>query len=183
MTDAEPVRKRPVQREHELQRGCLQFCRDAIDLPPKDFQLFAFDSAQKATDNQRARMMSRGVIPGTPDLCLFVKHKSPIWFELKWGNNKLSLDQDRLARKLSAMGHYAYCINSINGALIGLGLALIPMRPNAALIAADLDLKVQARVAKAEQRATSPASVKVRAEPRYRFGKTAYKRAHARGLV
>lgn len=177
-----PPRKRPVQREHELTRAIRVFVRDAIDVPTSAYQFFVFDSAQKATDNQRARMVSRGVVVGCPDTLLFVVGLKPIWCELKWGVGKMSDDQKRLLDKLDLMDHATACLKSVERYCMYLQACGVPLRPNAALIAADLDLKVAARIAKAEQRLTVPGRAS-KPSPRFTFGKRAAARAHSKGML
>lgn len=172
-------RRRPVQREWELQRACRVFCRDAIDLPPTHWQFLAFDSAQKATDNQRARMVARGVVPGTPDCAVFAASMPPVWLELKWGkNSRPSSDQTLLLGKLNDLGHYAAIARSVSDVRFHLGAAGIPLRRNAELIAADLDLKVAARISKAEQRSITPGLAPKRA-PRFLSNKRMTKTLNA----
>jgi hypothetical protein len=175
------MRKRPVQREHELAKAVRIFVRDALDVPIADYQFFAFDSAQKATDNQRARMIARGIVVGTPDTLLCIKQHQPFWCELKWGNNTTSDDQKRLLDKLLVMGHHVGVTRSVVGYCMLLHLARIPLRSSARLIATDLDLKVQARIAKAEQRSASPASSH-KTTPRFTASKRVTKRWAKAGL-
>lgn len=178
MSDA--PRKRPVMREHELAKAVRVFVRDALDVPPIHYQFFAFDSAQKATDNQRARMIARGIVVGTPDTLLCVIGMRPLWCELKWGKGKPSEDQDRLLQKLYNMGHGVAVANSVLNYRDHVASWKVPLRANAALIAQDLDLKVAARIAAAETRAANPASGRVRAAgPRYLAGKKLAKRIYA----
>lgn len=180
MTDA--PRKRPVQREHELTRAIKIFVRDAIGVPPAQYQFFVFDSAQKATDNQRARMVQRGVVVGCPDTVLFVSGMKPMWCELKYGAGKLSDDQARLLDKLDLMDHAVACLRSVTTYGMYLDRCGVPLRNNAKIIAADLDLKVQARIVKAEQRVASPGHPR-KPGPRYLAGKRIARAMHDKGFL
>lgn len=181
MDDDTPARRRPVQREHELAKAVRVFVRDAIDVLSSDYQFFAFDSAQKATDNQRARMISRGIVVGTPDTLLCVKDHKPLWCELKWKAGKPSDDQNRLLQKLYDMGHGAAVANSVHNYMLHLRSWRVPLRSQAELIAADLDLKVSARIAKAEHRVATPARAP-KPTPRFTAGKRTTKRWAKAGL-
>ena len=177
-----PRRRRPVQREHLLQVAIRHFARDAIDLHPDDYLFVAFDSAQKSTDNQRARMVSRGVLPGFPDCGLFLNLQMAVFAEIKWHNGKVSPEQDRVLSQLRALGHYADVVRTVDEYRKLLNKSSVPLRNNAALIAADLDLKVQARIAAAESRAASPGGGRVRSAPRFTAGKRLGRRMNLKGM-
>lgn len=176
-----PARKRPVAREHFLQSACRVFARDAIDVPPEKYQFLSFDSAQKATDNQRARMVARGVLPGTWDAMICIADRLPIWTEFKHGSGKLTPDQNLFGLKMSVLGHGGGVARSVRDFMLLLKDADVPLRRNAELIAEDLDLKVKARIARAEIRLVTPGHT--RSAPRYTLGKRAYRGANAKQLV
>lgn len=182
--DSEPEvpRRRPVQREHLLQVAIRQFARDAIDLSADRYMFMAIDSAQKATDNQRARMVARGIVPGAWDTVLFVRHCMPLWAEIKVGRNKLSRDQIDFGSRVEGLGHAGAMVSSVQEYGSLLMQRGVPLRLTWVVIAADLDLKVQARITKAEARVATPGSGRVKAAPRYTPGKRAYARGHAKGL-
>lgn len=184
--DSEPAsaaaRRRPVQREHEIQRACRQFIRDGMDVKPDDYQLFSFDAAQKGTLNQRARATARGVITGTPDCALFVRGHPPFWIEVKHGWRETSPQQEQLLAKLVFLGHQTCIVRSVHELWRAIKQSDVPLRGNAELIAMDLDLKVQARIARAEVRVATPGTGRVKAAPRFSPSKRAYGRGHAKGM-
>jgi hypothetical protein len=172
-------RRRPVQREHELSKAVRVFVRDALDIIPTNYQFFAFDSAQKATDNQRARMVARGIVVGCPDTLLCAYGFQPFWAELKYGKNKPSGDQNRLIEKLVHIGHHVCVIRSVAEYAGALNRLKFPLRQNWLLIAADLDLKVDARITKAEQRIATPGRAP-KAAPRYTASKRMARKMYAK---
>lgn len=163
----EVARRRPVQREHFLQVAIKQFTRDAIDLSPDQFVFMSFDAALNATMNQRVRAVARGEIQGRPDTLLCVKGHRPLWAELKTATGRVSPAQEQMLERLRGIHHAAEVIRTVYDYWDYLQGYSIPLRRNAELIAQDLDLKVAARIAKAEERSRNPVKSSHKAQPRY----------------
>jgi hypothetical protein len=163
--DLEQLPRRHIAREHFLQVAIRQFVRDAIANPPHYF-FMAMNAPLNATVNQRARAVAAGEIQGRPDTVLFCPNGNTLWAEIKHGKGKTSTAQEDVMSRLRLIGHQTAVVNSVEAYCIYLRMCKVALRPNAELIAADLDLKVAARIIKAEHRASSPGRA-TRTEPRF----------------
>jgi hypothetical protein len=163
--DLEKTPRRHIAREHYLQVAIKQFVRDAIANPPHYF-FMAMNAPLNATVNQRARAVAAGEIQGRPDTVLFCPKGNTLWAEVKHGKGRTSTAQEDVMDRLRLIGHQATVVNSVAGYCSYLKMNGVELRPNAELIAADLDLKVAARIQKAEQRASSPGRA-TRTAPRF----------------
>lgn len=136
-----------IQREHILQKHIKLFVRDAV---AARHEFFAFDRTQNTGQFSHMRQKARGVRKGTPDTLLRVQGIVPIWCELKAPGNKPDADQCAMGAALTALGDlWFWCDNVLDyyDHLYGHG---VPMRQNAALIAAQHDGAVRSLIAKAE---------------------------------
>lgn len=164
------TRKRRVQREHILQRYVTEFSETAIDSPVENYHFFSFDTARKATENERAREASRGIRRDTLDTLLIMRGRVDTWVELKVAPNVLSAGQARMINKLIHMGKNAEVAWSIADVCRIWRFNAIPLVPNADYIALHLDGKVATGIAKTEQRAEKPGRAP-RTQPRFVAGK------------
>lgn len=176
-------RKRPVQREHELQRAVFQFVRDAIDRPPGEWLFTAIDAAQQSTMNQRARNAARGVMTGFPDTLLIVRDRIYV-AELKWGKAKPGNDQATVIERLIHIGVPVGVAVSVVEYGEFLDYYSAPLRRHWRTIAEDLDLKVAARIAKLEERRDNPGSARTGKTPtRFTAGKRFMARIGKKGIM
>lgn len=161
LTDA-PARRKPIAREHILQKHVRAFARDAIDAP---HELFAFDRAKAAGKFSHLVQKSRGVRAGTPDTLLRVAGIAPIWVELKAPGNSPDPAQRDIGQRLQAVGDVWFWASSVEGYRAGLVAAGVPLRPNAELLAQHHDASVAGVIETAEQkRGKAPKTWKPRAE-------------------
>jgi len=165
-----------IQREHIFQRYLKTWVRDCVAV---EHLFMSFDSAGKATENQRARAAARGVLAGTPDTVLHVEGLPPIYAELKARGGKLSDAQQRLGEKLGELGCYWFCVSSVEGYHLWLSGLRVPLVTNAAYQAQHADAKIEAAIAKSRvgkpTRTTKPA-------PRFTVGKRVASRAARAGI-
>lgn len=180
-------RKRPIQREHELQKAVFQFVKDAIDLPPGQWLFTAIDAAQQSTTNARGRNAARGVMTGFPDTLLIVRdsiYRDSIYMaELKWGTAKVSDDQAAVIEHLIRMGVPVGVATSVVEYGEFLDYNSAPLRRHWRTIAEDLDLKVAARIAKLEARRDNPGSARAsKTPPRFTAGKRFMARVGKKGI-
>lgn len=170
-------RKRPVQREHKLQAQVAQFVEDAVALPggpDGGFLFLSFDTARKATQNERAREAARGIRRGTLDTMIQVAGRMPVWIELKHGNGPESEAQERMGRLLRRLGNAAEIARSVAEYCAILRKHGVPLVTNAEYLALHRDGKVATNIAREDARlngAPLPEGVrpaKKRAAPRAR---------------
>lgn len=146
----EPPKQRrpPVYAETILQTvGIVPFAKHAINLPPDQYQFFAFESA-KANGRDRMRDAAKGVRKATLDTLLQVIGRRAIWCELKARGKKPSDDQYAMIAKLCGMGCFAYWVDSVEGIRKFWSRCGVPMHANAEYQAMILDAKVDSLVAK-----------------------------------
>jgi len=151
-----------IQREHIFQRYLKTWVRDCVAV---DHLFMSFDSAGKATENQRARAAARGVLAGTPDTVLHVAGKPAIYAELKAPGGKLSDAQERLGKKLTALGCQWFCVNSVRSYGVWLIALDIPLVTNAGYQAMHADAKIEAAIAKAEAKEAAAKGAAVDGKP------------------
>jgi hypothetical protein len=178
--DFESTPRRHIAREHYLQVAIKQYCRDAIANPPH-YLFMAMNAPLNATVNQRARAVAAGEIQGRPDTVLFCPQGKTLWAEIKYGNGKTSRAQEDVMNRLRLIGHQATVVNSVAGYHSYLAMNGVELRRLSEIIAADLDLKVAARIAKAEQRASSPGRA-TRTPLRFTAGRRLTKKMHDREM-
>lgn len=176
-----PTRRRPVQREHIFQRYACEFADSAIDMPNDLYHFFSFDSARKATQNERAREASRGIRRDTLDTLLLVQGLPGIWTELKAGTNTPSAGQAKMILKLERLGGKASVAWSIHDIFVYWRSAGVPMRANAEYISTVLDGKIASGIIKAEARSGRPKKAR-KSEPRTTAPRSVTKRWTAAGL-
>jgi len=167
-----------IQREHILQKHLRHWVRDAVQA---DHVFLSFDSAGKATQNQRARAAARGIAAGTPDTVLHVRGFPPMYAELKADGGKLSDAQAEMMGQLRVVGCNVWLVHSVHEYFAYLCLALVSMRANAQVLAQHYDLKIEAEIARAESRVSKPART-TKPEPRYTVGKRVASRAARAGI-
>lgn len=180
MDDLDPTPRRHIAREHYLQVAIKQYCRDAIANPP-NYIFMAMNAPLNATVNQRARAVAAGEIQGRPDTVLFCPRGKTLWAEIKHGNGKTSRAQEDVMDRLRLIGHQATVVNSVASYHSYLAMNGVELRRLAQLVADDLDLKVAARIQKAEQRASSPGRA-TRAAPRFTAGRKLARRMNQTGM-
>lgn len=165
-----------IQREHIFQRYLKSWVRDCVAV---EHLFMSFDSAGKATENQRARAAARGVLAGTPDTLLHVDGKPPIYAELKATGGKLSDAQVHMGSLLLRLGCWWNCCMSVDEYRVWLVYIGVPLVTNAEYQAMQADAKIEAAIAKAAAkkptRTTKPA-------PRFTVGKRVASRAARAGI-
>lgn len=140
----------PIQREAILQKHVKQFVRDAVDAA---HELFAFDRGKASGRFTHLAQAGRGVRKGTPDTQLCVMGFPPIWAELKAPGEKLRDDaQEDIGRRLIAIGHEWFWTNSVDGYRQEIARRGVPLRANAALLAAHHDASVAGVILTAERK-------------------------------
>jgi len=165
-----------IQREHIFQRYLKTWVRDCVAV---DHLFMSFDSAGKATENQRARAAARGVLAGTPDTVLHVECSPPIYAELKASGGKLSVAQERLGEKLIALGCHWFCVSSVQGYHLWLVALGIPLVTNAEFQAKLADARVEVAIDRA---GTKKPARTTKPTPRYTVGKRVASRAARAGI-
>lgn len=165
-----------IQREHIFQRYLKSWVRDCVAV---EHLFMSFDSAGKATENQRARAAARGVLAGTPDTVLHVRGVVPLYAELKSAGGKSSQAQQHMSARLIALGCGYACVMSVDEYRLWLAHIGVPLVTNAEYQAMQADAKIEAAIAKAAAkkpaRTTKPA-------PRYTVGKRVASRAARAGI-
>jgi hypothetical protein len=136
-----------AQPEHALQTQVCRFVRDCV---AAEHVFLAFDRGRKNSAMQHVREKARGLRAGTADTLLLVKDMPPLWVELKAGTNTPSDLQDQFGDDVTAVGCRWDWTRSVIGYCAILRNAGVPLRPNAALVAAHLDALLAGRQAKSE---------------------------------
>lgn len=152
-----------MRPEHTLQVATIKLAGLVIDAP---FRIRAFDRSRDFSGMQHMAEATRGVRTGTPDtevictgLSVNVEIKAPGTKHLK--SHQPTEAQEKEMALLRAAGAYAGCAWSLVEVVQHWRAAGVPLRPNANLVALDLDLKVQTRI---ERAAAKPKAVR-RAKP------------------
>ena len=165
-----------IQREHIFQRYLKTWVRDCVAV---EHLFMSFDSAGKATENQRARAAARGVLAGTPDTVLHVKGFPPIYAELKAPGGKISEAQYQIGEKLNALGCHCALVMSIEHYRLRIAHIGVPLVTNAEYQAMQADAKIEAAIAKA---ATKKPGRTTKPAPRFTVGKRVASRAARAGI-
>lgn len=166
-----------VQVEHIIQRYLKKWVRDYVDCP---HMFLSFDSAQKATENARARAASRGILSGTPDT-LLITGRGSIWCELKAPGNEPTDLQSAVGAKLMALGHSWSWVSSVVVYCEWLAALGVPLRPSAQVGALDADLRAKAAIDK--KRGAAPKSYRSKKEPRFLASKRKARSWNADGIL
>ena len=167
-----------IQREHILQKHLRHWVRDAVSA---DHVFLSFDSAGKATQNQRARAAARGVAAGTPDTVLHTRGFPPLYAELKAPGGKPPEAQTEMMKRLQIAGCIVEVVRSVHDYFSLLYLVRVPLRINAQVMAQHYDLKIEAEIARAESRVGKSART-TKPAPRYTVGKRVASRAARAGI-
>lgn len=125
-----------AQPEHNLQVQIVKFVRDCVDVP---HVFLGFDRSRKQSAMQHVREKARGLRAGTADTLLLPRPCPPIWVELKAPGNKPSESQLEFAADVQRVGCLWYWADSVARYRECLIIAGVPLRPNAAIVAAHLD--------------------------------------------
>jgi hypothetical protein len=137
-----------IEREHILQRHLREFVRDAV----LDGEFFAFDRSKPAGRFTHLRERARGVRKGTPDTLLCLADRMPIWCELKAPGEEPSGAQNDVGADLQRLGHVWFWTTTVTAYHAELVRLSVPMRANAALLAAHHDACVEGVIATAERK-------------------------------
>jgi hypothetical protein len=139
-------RRKPIFREHIRQRHIRLWVRDCVATPHK---FLAHDRSAPGGKFSHLRERGRGIAPGTPDTQLSVAGLPTIWCELKAPGNRPDEDQLRMGRELQALGQSWFWATTVAGYMAGLVQAGVPLRSNAAAMAALHDAEADATIARA----------------------------------
>jgi hypothetical protein len=174
------VRRRPIDREHILQKHLKKFAEEAVI----GGEFLAFDRAKKMGQFSHMRERARGVRKGNADTLLRVAGLPPIWCEVKYGKNVPDDDQEEFGRRMQAVGDIWFWTTSVVAYFTRLKGLNVPLRANAALIAMDHDARVLGEVMSAEEkRDGAPKVARIKAVPRFTARKRMVARARKMGVM
>jgi hypothetical protein len=134
-----------AQPEHNLQTKLVGFVRDCV---AADHEFWANDRSRKQSQFQHVREKARGIRRGVADTTLAVVGMVEIYIELKWPPNTPTEDQEKFGVAVQRIGRKWYWANSVERFRQCLVDAGVPLRPNAWLVAANLDALLAGRQAK-----------------------------------
>lgn len=92
-------------KEHELQAACVKWF--SLQYPQLDRMLFAIPNGGHRDIRTAARLKAEGVKRGIPDLFLSVSRAGyhGLYIEMKYGDNKLTEDQEAFFKQASDLGY------------------------------------------------------------------------------
>jgi hypothetical protein len=125
-----------AQPEHALQISIVKWVRDCVAV---DHEFHAFDRSKKQSEFQHVREKSRGIRRGCADTMIEVVNLPNVWVEIKWPPNKPTEAQLEFAAAVERVGRKWYWADSVDRFRECLVAAGVPLRPNAAIVAAHLD--------------------------------------------
>lgn len=99
-----------INSEDQLQAACFQWGNNSLPVPDRGL-LWAVPNGKKRSKREAMVLKATGVIPGVHDLHLWWKGIL-YTFELKWGSNTLTDDQEAWAEKIDRHGGVWYEIRS-----------------------------------------------------------------------
>lgn len=107
-------RRKPVQRESQLQQSCVLWFRRQY--PQYANLLYSIPNEGKRTPRNGARMKAMGRVSGIPDLMLAIARKGHhgLFIEMKYGNGTLSKEQSQMALTLEMQGYYVELANTLD---------------------------------------------------------------------
>lgn len=108
-------RRKPVQRESELQKSCVLWFRSQY--PQYAQLLFSIPNGGKRNIITASRMKAEGQVAGVPDLMLAVARKGyhAMFIEMKAGKNKPSILQSQLIDHLTLQSYGVRIAYSLEG--------------------------------------------------------------------
>src|SRR6185437_7393310 len=174
------TRRRPIDREHILQKHIKKFAEEAVI----GGEFLAFDRAKKAGRFTHIRERARGVRKGNADTLLRVPTHPGIWCEIKWGKNTPDDDQIEFSRRMKAVGDIWFWTTTVTAYFTKLKELGVQMRANAALIATDHDARVLGEIMREEaKRGAVPKVARTKTVPRFLAGKRFTARARKSGVM
>ena len=92
-------------KEHELQAACVKWF--SLQYPQYDRMLFAIPNGGHRDIRTAARLKAEGVKRGVPDLFLSIPRAGycGLYIEMKYGENKLTADQEAFFKKARDLGY------------------------------------------------------------------------------
>jgi hypothetical protein len=165
--------------EHALQVKVNQFVREVV-LEPHVF--FSIDRSARHAQFEHVRQKARGMIAGISDTVLLCSGIPAIIVELKAPGKTPDDNQYRFGAAVQSSKHYWGWCDSVAGYRILIAGFGVPMRPDAALIAARHDAALESAAIRREEAMTGKPSPKRKAPPRFTAGKRVQARAAKAGI-
>jgi hypothetical protein len=138
-----------VQREAAIQRGCVRFCKRAVD---GWFVIAAHDRGRAHSQFSHLFQKKAGAVKGWPDVEVLVRGLT-VRIELKVPGSTLRQEQQAILNDLAANGHPTGWANSVAAFAQVLWFEGVPLKEGWQLVAAHEDQLVAGDIRKLEARA------------------------------
>lgn len=114
LKEVKPERKKPVQRESQLQQAAVRWFR--YTYPQYKDLLFSIPNAAKRTRVNANRMKAEGQVAGVPDLMLAVPRRTyhGMFIEMKSGKSQPTELQSKIITRLESQHYWVEVCNTLD---------------------------------------------------------------------